>query len=83
MLRWRKTKYTDRVDIYRADAAVCNACPLKAACTTSDHGRQLTRPFDADYLERVRGYHETEDYKKATQRIYHASFVSLPVVEGK
>ncbi len=68
VLRWRKAKYTDRVDIYRADAAVCNACPLKAACTTSDHGRQLTRPFDADYLERVRGYHETADYKQAMRK---------------
>lgn len=35
---------------------------LKADCTASDHGRQIARPFDADYLDRVRGYHETEDY---------------------
>ena len=35
--------------VHRADvhlpgrAATCNACPLKAACTASDHGRQVKR----------------------------------------
>ncbi len=50
---------------YRADAATCNACPVKAACTPSEHGRQVHRSFHADHLERVRGYHETEAYKAA------------------
>jgi len=27
--------------IYRAPASVCNACPSKAACTDSDHGREI------------------------------------------
>ncbi len=67
-LRKRKTKYTEEKVIYSADAAICNACPVKAACTVSDHGRQIARPFDADYLDRVRGYHETEDYKKAMRK---------------
>jgi heme A synthase len=29
--------------IYRAPAAACRACPSKAACTDSDHGRELER----------------------------------------
>jgi len=31
---------------YRAKAHVCNACPLKAACTDSDAGREIVRPLD-------------------------------------
>ena len=31
---------------YRAKAHVCNACPLKEACTDSDHGREIVRPLD-------------------------------------
>jgi hypothetical protein len=31
---------------YRGKAHVCNACPLKAACTDSDHGREIVRPLD-------------------------------------
>ena len=46
-------KYTEGVTVYRADAAICNACPVKAACTTSEHGRMIHRSFDAAYLERV------------------------------
>ena len=53
---------------YRAEAAICNRCPRKAACTPSDHGRQVHRSFHADYLDRVRGYHETEAYKKAMRK---------------
>ena len=44
---------------YSADAATCNACPCKAQCTSSDRGRQVHRSFYADYLERVKGYHQT------------------------
>ncbi len=68
MLRKRKTKYTEKKVVYGADAAVCNACPVKAACTASDHGREIGRPFDADYLDRARGYHETEAYQKAMRK---------------
>lgn len=63
-LRRRKANYTTRhIVLYRADAAVCNACLVQASCTTSDHGRQIARSFDAAYLERMRGYHATEDYE--------------------
>jgi Transposase DDE domain len=53
---------------YRADAATCNACSLKAQCTTSDHGRQLHRSFHASYLERVKGYNQTQAYQKAMNK---------------
>ena len=31
---------------YRAKAHVCNGCARKAACTDSDHGREIVRPLD-------------------------------------
>jgi transposase len=68
VLRRRKTSYGQEKVLYRADASVCNTCPVKADCTASEHGRQIARPFDAVYLDRVRGYHETEDYKKAMRK---------------
>ncbi|MEO8851110.1 MAG: hypothetical protein ABI360_05215 [Allobranchiibius sp.] len=30
---------------YRAKPSVCNACPVKATCTNSLHGREITRPI--------------------------------------
>lgn len=36
----------NRVMRYRASPSVCNACPVKATCTTSDHGRQMSRNVD-------------------------------------
>ena len=67
MLR-RKTKYTEEEVVYRADAATCNACSLKAECTASDHGRIVHRSFFADYVDKVRGYHMTETYQKAMRK---------------
>ena len=64
----RKTKYTERVIVYQAEAETCNACPLKAKCTESDQGRQVHRSFDEAYLEVVRSYHATEAYKKAMRK---------------
>jgi hypothetical protein len=67
-LRRYSTKRTEGVVAYRGQAAVCNACPVKPKCTTSDHGRKVQRSFSIDYLEKVRGYHETEAYKKAIRK---------------
>ncbi len=53
---------------YQADAATCNACPLKAECTPSPYGRQVHRSFHVDYLERVKGYYQTEAYQKALRK---------------
>lgn len=36
----------NRVMRYRAKPAVCNSCPVKATCTTSDHGREIIREVD-------------------------------------
>ncbi|UNX54880.1 hypothetical protein MF406_00845 [Georgenia sp. TF02-10] len=36
----------NRVMRYRASPAVCNACPVKETCTTSMHGREVTRNVD-------------------------------------
>jgi len=67
-LRRRKTKYTEEKVLYRADAVTCNTCPVKAACTASDHGRMVHRSFYEAYLTKVRGYHITETYRKAMRK---------------
>ncbi len=67
-LRPFHTEYQAEKVEYRSDAATCNACPLKAQCTLSDHGRQLHRSFHASYLERVKGYHQTKAYQKAMNK---------------
>lgn len=36
----------NRVMRYRAKPSVCNSCPVKSTCTTSEHGRQITREID-------------------------------------
>jgi transposase len=53
---------------YRADAAICNACPVKSACTESNRGRHVHRPFLADYLDRVKAYEATFAYQKALNK---------------
>jgi hypothetical protein len=53
---------------YRAPAAICTACPVKAQCTPGDHGRLVHRSFCADVVERVRGYQGTSTYEKALRK---------------
>jgi len=65
LLPFRHPKNTEHVLVYQADATTCNACPVKEHCTAGAHGRLISRDFDEDYLDRVRGYHGTEPYKKA------------------
>jgi transposase len=67
-LRPLKHRQAPPVRIYQAPAAACNACPLKARCTTSDRGRRVARHVDEAYLDRVRAYHATEAYKKAMRK---------------
>ena len=67
-LRFRTHKHAERVRIYRAPAAACNACRLKSQCTPGGHGRQVRRSVDEAYLDRVRGYHATEAYRKAMRK---------------
>jgi hypothetical protein len=67
-LRRRKAKDTEGVVVYRAEAATCNACTMKGACTASEHGRTVHRSFHAASLERVRGYHSTAAYAQAMRK---------------
>lgn len=67
-LPFRRRRIAERVRIYQAPAAVCNACPLKAQCTGSARGRQVRRSEDEAYLDRVRTYHATEPYRKAMRK---------------
>ncbi len=53
---------------YRADAATCNVCPVKAQCTESPRGRHVHRSFFADYVQRVKGYQQTFAYQKAKNK---------------
>ncbi len=53
---------------YRADAATCNACPVKMQCTESNRGRHVHRSFFADYLDRVKAYQQTFAYQKALNK---------------
>jgi len=64
----RATSQTEEAVIYRAAAAACNACPLKAACTASEQGRTVRRSFHEAYLDRVRGYHTTTGYRRAMRK---------------
>ncbi len=80
-LRLEKHRYTERTKEYRADAATCNACPLKEHCTDSEHGRSLRRSFDEEYLERVRAYHTTQLYQKAMRK--RSVWVEPLFAEGK
>jgi transposase len=68
MLPRYTASYTERKVKYRASPDDCNACPVKAECTTSSQARQVQRNFDEDYLDRVRAYHDTKPYKKAIRK---------------
>lgn len=72
---------TDQFIQYRGKASACNSCPLKAQCTTSMTGRRLSRHRAEEYLERVRGYHATELYKKAMRK--RSVWVEPLFAEGK
>jgi transposase len=55
--------------LYRAPAATCRACPLKAHCTPAKKtGRSVYRSFGEEYLERVQAYQSTTAYQKALRK---------------
>jgi transposase len=68
LLRVYHVEYTAEKVEYRADPATCNACPVKAQCTPSDHGRAVHRHFAEPYRDRVRAYHQGEPYQKAMRK---------------
>jgi Transposase DDE domain len=51
-----------------AEPAVCDACPVRAACTPGKTGRHVPRSLHEAYLDRVRAYHATESYKRALRK---------------
>jgi transposase len=68
-LRRQGLDYKERSVRYAARPSACNACPLKTRCTKSKQkGRWLRRSFEEEYLERVRGYQDTEPYRKALSK---------------
>ena len=67
-LRLRVRRRSDSVFIYQAKGTVCNACPIKSRCTASSNGRQIFRPFDQPYLDRVKGYRELPAYERALRK---------------
>jgi hypothetical protein len=55
--------------VYRAPAAVCRVCPVRAACTASRRlGRTVVRSFYAEYVDRVRAHQGTHAYAKALRK---------------
>jgi IS5 family transposase len=67
-LRFLSQCDTTRRHIYAAPAAACTTCLLRTQCTTSRRGRRISRSLDADTLERVRGYHQTESFATAMRK---------------
>ncbi len=68
-LRRQGLDYKQRSIRYAARPSACKACPLKPRCTKSkEKGRWIRRSFDEEYLERVRGYQDTEPYRKALRK---------------
>jgi hypothetical protein len=69
ILRRQGLDYKERSIRYAARPSACNPCPLKTRCTKSKKkGRWLRRSFEEEYLERVRGYGDTEAYRKALRK---------------
>lgn len=67
-LRRETAKYTEGKIVYRTDRGICNACALRAWCTSSKEGRRIHRSIDEDYLDRVRAHHQTEAHEKAMRK---------------
>jgi hypothetical protein len=67
-LRLSSRRKSEQVYVYAADAAVCNACPVKHECTDSQSGRHIFRSFFQEYLNRAKAYQETEAYQKAMRK---------------
>jgi transposase len=64
---WSRRK-TEKKFVYRADPKVCDACPVKGECTGSKSGRHIFRSFHQEYIDRVKAYHDTDAYKKASRK---------------
>jgi hypothetical protein len=81
VLRLHTSSPAEHARRYQAEAATCNACPLKAQCTPGTSGRYVSRNFAEEYFERVRSYQATEAYKKALRK--RSVWVEPLFAEGK
>ena len=59
---------TEQNQIYRANADICDACPVKARCTDSKSGRYIFRSFFQEELDRAEAYQQTEMCQKAMRK---------------
>jgi transposase len=69
-LRRRRTQKKDRKAFYSCEAQLCQACPLRAACVSSDSPqavRQVTR-FDTPYAERAQAACRSEVGKRLLKK---------------
>ena len=71
ILPLRTRRKSEEKYVYRADAKICNACPVKSECTNSKSGRHIFRSFYWEYVERVKEYHQTPEYQKAMRKRGH------------
>jgi transposase len=62
------SRKTEEKHVYRANAEVCNACPVKSECTNSKSGRYIFRSFHQGSIGKVREYHQTAAYQKAMRK---------------
>jgi hypothetical protein len=67
-LIFERVKWTEDVAVYRADPSVCWDCPVRKECTDSWDGRSIHRSVYSQYIDRVKGYYETEAYQKAMRK---------------
>jgi hypothetical protein len=58
----------NRSYIYRGKTKICNACPVKTACTTNKRGRTIHRSFYQDELDRAAELREMAAYHKAMRK---------------
>jgi hypothetical protein len=59
----------ERKWIYYTSNAICRACPVRTACTTSKRGgRRIHRSIFQEFLDRAQAYRATEAYKKAMRK---------------
>ncbi len=61
---WQKNKAgkSSHYDVYQSLS--CDGCPIRTACTTSKHGRQIKRHVQAALLERIHARMTTEGAKQ-------------------
>ena len=59
---------SEQVLLYKPNAKVCNACPVKSKCTGSKSGRHIFRSFFQQYLDKAEAYRQTEAYLKAVRK---------------